>query len=152
MIQAALDTNILVYAEGLGDAARVKIARSLVADLPSEAVVLPAQVLCEVFNVLTRKAGYTPGAARDALLSWSDAFEILPTNTAIIMAAADLAADHQFTIWDAVILSAAVSAGCRLLLTEDMQDGFTWHGTTIVNPFRPQLHQLLRRMLADTAK
>lgn len=42
------------------------------------------------------------------------------------MTAADLAADHHFGIWDAVILSTASQTGCRLLLSEDLQDGFTW--------------------------
>jgi predicted nucleic acid-binding protein len=34
-----------------------------------------------------------------------------------------------------VILAAAAEAGCRLLVSEDMQAGFTWGGVTIVNPF-----------------
>jgi predicted nucleic acid-binding protein len=33
------------------------------------------------------------------------------------------------------MLAAAAQAGCRLLLSEDMQDGFTWRGVTIRNPF-----------------
>jgi predicted nucleic acid-binding protein len=147
--QAALDTNILVYAEGLGDAPRVTAARSLIGNLPPAMVYLPAQILGKLFNVLTRKAGYAAGAARDALLSWTDAFDIIPIDPAVMLAAADLAADHQFTIWDAVILSAAAGAGCRLLLSEDMQDGFTWHGTTIVNPFAAAPHKLLTAMLAQ---
>jgi hypothetical protein len=35
-----------------------------------------------------------------------------------MLAAADLATDHQLGLWDAVILSAASKAGCRLLLSE----------------------------------
>jgi predicted nucleic acid-binding protein len=147
----ALDTNILVYAEGLGDSTRIKAARSLIADLPVTKVCLPAQVMGELFNVLTRKAGYVANAARDALLSWSDAFEIIPTSMAIIMAATDLAADHRLSIWDSVILSAAAEAGCRLLLSEDMQDGFTWRGVTITNPFKPERHKLLAEMLSGTS-
>ena len=37
--------------------------------------------------------------------------------------------------WDSVILAAAAEAGCRLLVSEDMQAGFTCGGVTIVNPF-----------------
>ncbi len=29
----------------------------------------------------------------------------------------------------------ARAADCTLLLTEDMQDGFTWRGVTVRNPF-----------------
>ena len=146
--RVALDTNILVYAEGLGDTARVEAARNLVTKLSPNAVCLPVQTLGELLNVLSRKAGYTANAARDSLLSWSDAFEVVPTTMAIMMAAADLVADHRFGIWDAVILSAAADAGCRLLLSEDMQDGFTWRGVTITNPFKPEHHKLLGALLA----
>ena len=45
----ALDTNILVYAEGIAqhsrDAHKPAIARRLIAGLPSQSVVIPAQVL-----------------------------------------------------------------------------------------------------------
>jgi predicted nucleic acid-binding protein len=64
-----------------------------------------------------------------------------------MMMAADLAADHHFGIWDAVILSAASQAGCRLLLSEDLQDGFTWGGVTVVNPFASPRHALLDALL-----
>ncbi len=144
----AFDTNILVYAEGLGDTARVEAARNLVTKLSPNAVCLPVQTLGELLNVLSRKVGYTANAARDSLLSWSDAFEVVPTTMAIMMAATDLVADHRFGIWDAVILSAAADAGCRLLLSEDMQDGFTWRGVTITNPFKPERHKLLGALLA----
>ena len=49
------------------------------------------------------------------------------------MTAADLAADHHFGIWDAVILSTASQTDCRLLLSEDLQDGFTWGGVAVAN-------------------
>jgi predicted nucleic acid-binding protein len=47
----------------------------------------------------------------------------------------ELAASHQFALWDAIMLAAAGASGCRLLLSEDMQDGFIWRGVTIRNPF-----------------
>ena len=58
-------------------------------------------------------------------------------------AGSDVAVGHNLAIWDAIILAAAAEAGCRMLLSEDMQDGFTWGGVTIVNPFAPQPHKLL---------
>ena len=61
----------------------------------------------------------------------------------IMLGAADLSVHHHFTIWDALILSAAADAGCRLLLSEDLQDGFTWSGVTVTNPFTAERHPLL---------
>lgn len=67
-----------------------------------------------------------------------------------MVAAADLSTDHRFSIWDAVILSAAAQ-GCRLLLSEDLQDGFTWGGVTVVNPFASPRHTLLEALLGSGA-
>jgi predicted nucleic acid-binding protein len=55
----------------------------------------------------------------------------------------DLSADHGLSIWDAVILSAAAAAGCRLLLSEDMHEGFTGSGVTVTDPFAAKTHELL---------
>lgn len=59
------------------------------------------------------------------------------------MSAFALAADHNLQVWDALILSTAASAGCRVLLSEGMQHGFVWRGCTIVNPFIEPMHPLL---------
>ena len=50
----------------------------------------------------------------------------------------DLATFHQYTLWDAIMLAAAAHAGCRVLLSEDMQHGFIWRGVEIRNPFAPE--------------
>lgn len=39
------------------------------------------------------------------------------------------------SFWDSLILSAAVSAGCSVLYSEDLNDGQTVRGVTIHNPF-----------------
>jgi predicted nucleic acid-binding protein len=49
------------------------------------------------------------------------------------------------------VLAAAAEAGCRLLLSEDLQDGFTWQGVTVTNPFAPTLHPILVGLLAPLA-
>jgi len=148
-LKVALDTNVLADAEGIHGADRRGPALDLVQRLPQEATVIPVQVLGELFNVLVRKAGKSRAKARDALLSWRDSFPVIETSPEIILTAADLATDHQFGIWDAVILSAASQAGCRLLLSEDLQEGFTWGGVTVVNPFATPRHALLNALLGD---
>ena len=61
--------------------------------------------------------------------------------------ATDLAAHHGLTIGDSVVLAASAEAECRLLLSEDLQDGFTWRGVTVTNPFASTLHPILEAML-----
>lgn len=146
-MKVALDTNVLAYAEGVNDADKRDIVLELVRKLPREAAVLPVQVLGELFNVLVRKGGRSRADARDVLLGWRDTFPTAGTGPEVMLAAADLAADHSFSIWDAVILAAASQAGCRLLLSEDLQHGFTWGGVTVANPFASPRHPLLDSLL-----
>ena len=148
-MRIALDTNLLAYAEGINGAERRDAALALVRRLPQEAAVVSVQVLGELFNVLIRKGGKSRSHARDALLSWRDTFPVVETSPEVMLAAADLATDHQLGIWDGVILSAASQAGCRLLLSEDLHEGFTWAGVTVVNPFSSPRHALLQALLED---
>jgi predicted nucleic acid-binding protein len=149
-VRIALDTNILAYAEGVNGAAMKRTALGLVEKLPEGAVLLPVQILGELFNLLVRKAQREPASARKAILSWKDAFPLIETSADVMLAAADLATDHQLSIWDSVILSAVAEAGCRLLLSEDLQEGFTWRGATVTNPFSTPKHELLAGLLAHS--
>jgi predicted nucleic acid-binding protein len=81
------------------------------------------------------------------VLSWRDAYAVVETSAAVIVNATDLASDHGLTIWDSVVLAASAEAECRLLLSEDLQDGFTWRGVTVTNPFAAALHPILAALL-----
>lgn len=148
-MRVAFDTNVLAYAEGINGVERRDAALNLIRRLPQEAAIVPVQVLGELFNVLVRKGGKSRSEARARLLSWRDTFHVVETSPEAMLAAADLATDHQLGIWDAVILSAAALAGCRLLLSEDFQEGFTWGGVTVANPFSTPRNALLHALLAD---
>lgn len=148
-MRIALHTNVLVCAEGLNGVERHDAALTLLRRIPQETAVIPVQVLGELFNVLVRKGGKSRGDARDALLSWRDTFPVIETSPEIMLTAVDLATDHRLGIWDAVILSAAAQAGCRLLLSGDFQEGFTWAGVTVVDPFSTPRHALLHALLAE---
>lgn len=147
-MRVALDTNILAYAEGLGDELRCSMALQLVEQLHSAEVVLPAQTLGELSRVLTGKAKRTPSQTREAVLGWADSFEVADSSWFAFQAALDLTVDHQLPMWDALILAVAAENHCRLLLSEDFHNGFTWRGVTVVNPFAepraPFLTGLLR--------
>lgn len=147
-MRVAIDTNVLAYAEGLGDEVRCSAAMQLVAQLPVAAVVLPAQTLGELTRVLTGKARRSPTAAREAVLGWADSFEVADSSWAAFQAALDLVVDHQLPMWDALILAVAAESRCRLLLSEDFQNGFTWRGVTVVDPFAKERSSLLAGLLA----
>ncbi len=54
--------------------------------------------------------------------------------------ALNIAERHGISLYDATIVAAAHLANCKVLYSEDFQDGrvFFEGGLTIVNPFRPR--------------
>lgn len=134
-IKVALDSNVLVYAEGVNGQQRKAAAGDILKRYAGEEIVLPAQALGELFAVLTRKARWPATQARAAVLGWQDAYLVADTSAAVLVEAMEITCTHQFFLWDAVMVAVAAQAGCRLLLSEDMHDGFTWRGVTIRNPF-----------------
>jgi predicted nucleic acid-binding protein len=149
-VNVALDTNILAYAEGLNGARAKASALRLLRRLSPDQTLIPVQVLGELFAVLVRKANRPRATAATAILSWGDAYPLVDTSSDVMVAALDLAVAHKLGIWDAIVLSAAADAGCRLLLSEDLQDGFTWHGVTVANPFAPSRNPLLEALLSSS--
>ena len=146
-MRVALDTNILAYAEGVNGAARKATAVELLQRLPAGSALLPVQTLGELFQLLARKVNRTPAQARAAILGWRDAFPLIETSETVIVGAAELAASHRFSFWDGVVLASAAEGGCRLLLSEDLQEGFTWNSVTVTNPFGVSSHPLLTGFL-----
>jgi predicted nucleic acid-binding protein len=93
--------------------------------------------------VLVNKAGFRPSDATAVVLRWSDQYFPVETSPGVLLSAIELSSAHGLRIWDAIILSAAASTDCRLLLSEDLQEGFTWSGVTVVTPFGKKPNELL---------
>lgn len=139
-----IDTSVLAYAEGVGDDARCRKAREVVSSLPMEDVLIPVQVLGELYRVLTGKGKRKATQARAAVHGWAVAFDVVDSTWLAMENAMKLAARHGLSIWDALIVAAGVENECALLISEDLQHGFTWKGLTVVNPFLDELHPLLQ--------
>jgi predicted nucleic acid-binding protein len=125
------DTTVLVYAISAGDA-RAAIAEELLAAGGH----LSVQVLNEFAAVARRKFNMQWREIAEAL----DAVRVLCEEPAAITiemhdAALRLAERYGCNIYDALILAAAIEAGCDLLYTEDMQNGQKIDSLTIRNPF-----------------
>lgn len=149
----ALDSNILVYLAGVAnaeaDVAKIATAKSVVRELGERGeIVVPVQALGEVFVVLWR-SGVFPDEARRIVLEYADTLSTPSSSNSTMMTAIDLSVDHRLQLWDALIICAASEAGCTLLLSEDMQDGFVARGVTVVNPLADRMHPKLAAILAD---
>jgi predicted nucleic acid-binding protein len=149
MISVGFDSNILAYLAGVDrvpeDANKIVETRRILGLLSGKArCVAPVQTLGELVIVLTR-SGASRIEARDIALRFEQNFQTADSNTETLITALDLVVAHKLQFWDATIVNACANAGCTLLLSEDMQDGFVWRGLTITNPF---LKVGLDRMLA----
>ena len=143
-MRVALDTNILAYAEGTDDATRRLRSIDVIAAIGAHPVVVPVQALNELSFLLARKLKRSKQDIAISATSWMDAHPVADTTQASFRDALALSALHNLQIFDAVILSAAAHANCSLLLSEDMHQGFTWRGCTVVNPFTSAESPLLQ--------
>ena len=152
MIRIAFDSNILVYLEGAsvspGDEAKGQRARDVVGILSRQVeIVVPVQALGELVVVM-RRAGLELGRAREAVQTWLSDLTPAPSTQQVLSAALDIAERYRLQFWDSMIIAASIEAGCSLLLSEDMQDGFSLGGLTVVNPLLEKPHRARARLLA----
>jgi predicted nucleic acid-binding protein len=132
-----IDSNILIYAEGVNDIEREKAAKLCLNALNFDNICIPVQAMGELFRVLVRKGALKKSVAQSIVQQWYNVSRPLDTTATALMTAIDLVGDHNLQIWDAIILAVSCENGCRCLLSEDMQEGFTWRGVEIVNPLSP---------------
>lgn len=132
--RATLDSNILVYAELEPETAKGALAQRIIANTATNGV-LAVQALLEFLAVVRRRRVESLPSAMAKVEAWSRVFETAPTSAAVARAAAALVSAHGLQVWDAVIWSAARSAGAQLFLSEDLHDGLVLGGMRVANPF-----------------
>jgi predicted nucleic acid-binding protein len=127
-----VDSNVLVYA--FTSDPRAAAAQALL----ERGCVTSVQGLNEFTNVARRKLGMTWGEVREALADVRILCRtILPIDIETHMDALRIAERYGYTIFDALIVAAALRAGSDVLWSEDMQDGIVIDGRLrIANPFR----------------
>jgi predicted nucleic acid-binding protein len=126
------DTNVLIYAVAKNDPRATKAEALL-----TRGGVISVQSLNELVSVARRKLG----------MPWKEVKEFLdvistlcPHPVAISLdthrGALAIAEKYGYSIYDALIASAALEAGCKTLYSEDLQDGqIINRQLTIRNPF-----------------
>lgn len=125
------DTNVILYAFRRDDT-RGQIAETLLGAGGAVSV----QVLNEFVAVTRRKFDKSWEEVRHAL----DILRVFcPDPVALTLEtherAVDIAERYGYSIFDSLVIAAALSAGARTLYSEDMRDGQTIEGLTIRNPF-----------------
>ena len=135
MKRAFVDTNILVYAadEASPTQRKTRIAREL---LLQRGLHLSVQVLNE-FTVNDRnrkKLNLTAAKEYDWIQRWL-LFPIQAMTAESFLDARLFHERYQVSHWDGLILAAAKEARCELLYSEDLQNGQSYDGIEVINPF-----------------
>jgi len=130
--ESFFDTNVLLYLLS-DEKAKADRAETLLA----EGGCISVQVLNEFTSVALRKLGLSIAELRDILDAVRGVCRVLPVDEETHDLGLDLIERHRFATFDAFILAAALQGGCRVLYSEDMQDGRQLSGLVIRNPFGP---------------
>jgi len=126
-----VDTNVLVYLFS-ADVAKASRAEAVLAG----GIVVSVQVLNEFANVVRRKLGFSWDEIDEALSTIRRMADVRPLTLETHERGLALAARYRFSVYDAMIVAAALLAGCERLLSEDLQTGQRFDGRLKVhNPF-----------------
>jgi predicted nucleic acid-binding protein len=126
----------LIYADDKAAVAKQRQALELLAEhRRARTGVVSMQVLQEYFVTVTRKLRVDPVVARRKVELLAE-FDVAAPEVGDVLAAIDLHRLHGFSFWDALVVRAAMQAGCGVLYSEDMQSAREIEGVRIVNPFR----------------
>ena len=129
------DSNILVYSQDRTEPAKRTLAQSLIAEaIEDEGFVISTQALVEFYATVVRRKFVGPREALALVKLWSEQ-DTVPNTPELVVSGLELHQAHSISVWDALIVQAAIEARCDVLLTEDLQDGRRFGELRIENPF-----------------
>ncbi len=124
------DTNVLLYLVS-GDMAKANRAEQLV----EQGGVISVQVLNEFAAVAAGKKGIQFAKIRKSLSAFRALFAVVALDIETHERGLDIAERYRVSIYDSMIVAAALRADCTTLYTEDLQHQQTIERLTIRNPF-----------------
>ncbi len=130
-----IDTNVLIYTQNnLNQEKQLACRNLLIKLIRKNQLVISTQVKQEYYTVSTQKLGLDKLFVKSTLKMF-DVYEIIIVNPSIIYNAIDIQILNQLSFWDSLIIAAAISANCTILLSEDLSDGQVINGIKVQNPF-----------------
>jgi len=134
------DTNVLVYAFDPREASKQRIALDLIrAHVEDGDFTISTQVLQEFCAVVLRRGLLVADLAMEAAASFAE--DCRATTPQGVLRGLALARQHRLSIWDGLIVQAALDAGCTTLLSEDLGHGQRFGALQVVDPFRPSVQE-----------
>jgi predicted nucleic acid-binding protein len=137
-VERFIDTNVFIYQLEARDERKYAIAeRAIREGVETGNACISFQVVQECLNTVLRKADVpldTDGARAYLETVLAPLFHI-PASIGLYHRALDIQARYRYAFYDALIIAAALDAGCTRLYSEDLQHDQQIEGLTIENPF-----------------
>lgn len=133
-----VDTNILVYAHDQSAGEKQQRAKALLLQLWERGNgCLSIQVFQEFYVTVTRKVAFPllPDEAAEIIRHLSS-WRIHHPTTEDILSAIEWQAQFKTSFWDAMIIQSAVRLECQTIWSEDLNDGQSYAGVQLLNPFK----------------
>ena len=137
--ESFIDTNVFVYQLERLDVRKADVADELIEHgIDTRTACISFQVVQECLNTALRKAEIPLTEdemgryMRDVL---APLYRVQP-DVRLYQKALEIRSRYRFSFYDALIVAAAVEAGCKTLYSEDLTHAQQIDGVTIVNPFR----------------
>jgi predicted nucleic acid-binding protein len=125
-----IDSNVILYLLS-GDVAKANMAESIVA----AGGIISVQVLNEITSICHKKLKMDWLEIEAVLDAIKANLDIVPLTEKTHALAMKICKRYQLSFYDAHICAAAIVAGTKTLLSEDMQDGLVIDDLAINNPF-----------------
>ena len=138
-VECFFDTNLFIYQLEAREEAKAAEADLLIrAGIENRTGCISFQVIQECLNTALRKAEIP--LSTDEMRAYTRSVLVplfrVPATISLYNRALDVHSRYRYAFYDALIVAAAVEAGCTRLLSEDMQDGQKIGNLTIHNPFK----------------
>lgn len=139
-----IDSNTILYANDRHDATKRRRAELWLYEMTAlDAGRTNLQVLNEVTNVLIKKAARFDVGDVFAKVDAFAAFGSSPVGRKTVASGREIHLRYRYPWWDCLLLASALELGCTHFLSEDLQDGQSIEGLTIINPFAHTPEQIL---------
>ena len=131
-----IDSNVFVYFADGRNPKKQAVARTVLADaIGNRQYVISSQVLNEFANVSLKKFGMTEDEVRKYVEEFQH-IRVVFQQDGLTVRALEIRKQYGLQFYDSLLLATAESVGCDIFLTEDLNDGQTYCGIKVVNPFR----------------
>jgi predicted nucleic acid-binding protein len=131
-----LDTNIFVYAYAPADARKQKIAQGIVGKALSGEGVASTQVMAEFAATLLHKVA-PPMRPAEVLIALDalGPMTVVHPDHGMVRRAVEARVAYGIHLYDGMIVAAAERAGCKRILSEDLNAGQKYFQIPVENPF-----------------